>query len=502
MLFRSRDDMPPWAVSPIPAVIVEELKNLKGQLELERIVARLETYSVPDPEDEENDRVLTTISYINSLSAVIDDFIEMADTDKVYYVTASKRFIVLKSSLVESRKTFAELINSYDSVIMTSATLTAGGGFNFIKERLGILDEVSGTNEGIMESMIGSPFDYKRQSLLYLDKELPSPVKENIEAYQEMGLKTIEDLINASKGRALVLFTSYKHLNFVAERIDIVHPFKSQGSKPPAQLLKWFRKTSNSVLLATTTFWQGIDIKGEDLSLVIILKMPFSSPGDPVYDERCRRLGNRWFSALALPSAILLLKQGLGRLIRRVDEYGVVAILDSRLSRSSYGKTVIASLPGMDVVHSIEKVKSFFDLISEPASSSRTSVRKRNRKKHHDGDDIIVSHIVSLGNSGDPSFIPELIDFTGGENGNERKMAASALGKLAQFKPDIFKSVGALEMLLADNKPQVRQYAMIALEKIGVINRKEVERLINNPDEEDYNVIIANRLITKEKNTS
>ena len=501
-LFFKRDDLPPWAVSPIPAMIVEELKNLKDQLALDRIVGRLETYSVPDPEDEANDKVLTTISYINSLSAVIDDFIEMADTDKVYYVTASKRFIVLKSSLVESRKTFAELINSYDSVIMTSATLTAGGGFNFIKERLGIMDEGSGTNEGIMESMIGSPFDYKRQSLLYLDKELPSPVKENIEAFQEMGLKTIEDLINASKGRALVLFTSYKHLNFVAERIDIVHPFKSQGSKPPAQLLKWFRKTSNSVLLATTTFWQGIDIKGEDLSLVIILKMPFSSPGDPVYDERCRRLGNRWFSALALPSAILLLKQGLGRLIRGVDEYGVVAILDSRLSRSSYGKTVIASLPGMDVVHSIEKVKSFFDLISEPASSSKTSVRKRNRKKHHDGEDIIVSHIVSLGNSGDPSFIPELIDFTGGENGNERKMAASALGKLAQFKPDIFKSVGALEMLLADNKPQVRQYAMIALEKIGVINRKEVERLINNPDEEDYNVTIANRLIKKEKNTS
>ena len=220
---------------------------------------------------------------------------------------------------------------------MTSATLTAGGNFSFLNERLGIQD--------FKERVIGSPFDYKRQSILYLDKTLPAPDMENNDTFFQESLKVIEGLINASTGRALVLFTSYRHLHFVSRNIRIDYPFKSQGDMPPARLIDWFKRTAHSVLLATATFWQGIDIKGEKLSLVIIVKLPFVSPGDPVYDERCRRLGEIWFTDLALPAAILMLRQGFGRLIRSTEDYGVVAILDKRLLTNSYGKTIVSSLP-------------------------------------------------------------------------------------------------------------------------------------------------------------
>ncbi len=142
--------------------------------------------------------------------------------------------------------------------------------------------------------------------------------------------------------------------------IETLEQLEDALSSPPARLIEWFRETPGSVLLATATFWQGVDVKGEKLSMVVIVKMPFGSPGDPVYDERCRRLKERWFSDLALPSAILLLRQGIGRLIRSTDDRGVVAILDSRLVTSSYGRTIIASLPEMERVHTVEAVQKFF----------------------------------------------------------------------------------------------------------------------------------------------
>jgi ATP-dependent DNA helicase DinG len=129
---------------------------------------------------------------------------------------------------------------------------------------------------------------------------------------------------------------------------------------PPSKLVQWFRNTPNSVILATSTFWQGIDIKGDDLSLVVIAKLPFTSPGDPVYQERCNRLGGRWFYDLALPSAILTLRQGFGRLIRGRDEYGIIALLDTRVVKSSYGKAIISSLPDMQKTGSIKDIEEFF----------------------------------------------------------------------------------------------------------------------------------------------
>ena len=343
--------------NPVTDNLIEDLKKLKGRLAPDKVIHRLTLYKDAAESDELRDRAETTIIYVNSLELIIDDFIARDNKDKVYYAAENKKSLELKSSLVECQKPFGDLVNGYGSVIMTSATMTAGGSFGFLKERLGITD--------FKELVIDSPFDYKKQAVLYIDKDLPSPVKANTRSFQDKSLRVIEDLISASKGRALVLLTSYAHLRFVSENIKTDCPFKSQGEMPPAKLIEWFKDTDNSVLLATATFWQGIDIKGEDLSLVVIVKMPFGSPGDPVYDERCRRLGEQWFSGLALPSATLQLRQGLGRLIRGVDDYGVAAILDPRLINSSYGRTIISSLPEMKIVHRIKDVREFFDSVSQ-----------------------------------------------------------------------------------------------------------------------------------------
>jgi len=491
-IFFKGTDMPSQAVFPIPAPILKELQNLKKTLTLNRVVSTIEKNMKAVSNDELLDRMETTIGYVKSLAADIDDFIEQNDSDRVYYMVGNNRALELKSSLVECQKSFKELISEYQSVIMTSATLASGGDFIFLKNRLGI--------EDFKERIIGSPFDYKKQALLYVDKNLPLPDKENNEIFQEESLKVIEGLINASHGRALVLFTSYKHLYFVSNNIKIDYPFKSQGDMPPARLIQWFKDTSHSVLLATATFWQGIDIRGEKLSLVIIARLPFTSPGDPVYQERCRRLRDRWFGELALPSAILVLRQGFGRLIRGRNEYGVVAILDTRLVTRSYGNTIVSSLPEINIVHNVEDVKSFFNSIPSTAHKKKVDISKAPRIKGIDsGDAKGVNRVVALGKSNDPTVISEIIKFTTSSNGNERRLAASALGRLARFKPEVYNAVESLEGLLEDEKPQVRQYALKALDRIGVLNKEMIERIINKAYEKDYNISIAKRLLKKAK---
>ena len=342
-------------IFPIPAPFIEKLDELKKILDLNRIVSTLKGIIKTASSDELNDRVETTINYIKILEADIDDFILQNDSDRVFYMSANNGSLELKSGFVESKKYFERLTTEYESIIMTSATLTSNRNFNFLKNRLGI--------ENFEEKIVGSPFDYKNHALLYINRDLPVPDKEHTDIFHEKSLTIIEELVNASRGRALVLLTSYRHLHFVSDNINSPYPLKSQGDMPPARLIEWFKETPHSVLLATATFWQGIDIKGEDLSLVVIGRLPFSSPGDPVYNEKCKRLKDRWFTDLALPNAILILRQGFGRLIRGRNEYGVVAILDTRLITRSYGKAIISSLPDIDIVYTTEDVKSFFNTI-------------------------------------------------------------------------------------------------------------------------------------------
>ncbi len=358
------------SIYPVPDTVIEGLKDLQLILSLDKVVPRLEAcrrsaepVHSEQPVDQDSalfgtaspeltDRIETTINYVKAVYKDIEDFIERDDRDKVYYMAWNKGYMELRSDMVEVTKPFDELMKGYEGVVMTSATLTVNGRFEFLKERLGITD--------FDESVIDSPFNFSRQALLYINRKLPPPDRENSETFNQKSLGVIGELIDSSRGRALVLFTSYNHLRYVSKNLSSEYPFKSQGDMPPSKLIKWFKETDNSVLLATTTFWQGIDVRGEKLSLVIIVKLPFRSPGDPVYEERCKRLGERWFSHLALPSAILLLRQGFGRLIRGTSDRGVVAILDSRLVRNSYGRMIISSLPAMNIVHTEDEVRSFF----------------------------------------------------------------------------------------------------------------------------------------------
>jgi len=349
-------DVSSQTTMPIPVPVIEKLKDLKESLALASIVSILEKQRNSAPTEEQRDRAETTIGYVASLIAEMDDFIEQKDATKVYYMTGKEGTRELRSSLVEAQSSFRKLVDAYDSVIMTSATMAAGGSFRFVKMRLGTQD--------FQERIIRSPFHYQEQALLYVNRDLPAPYQKNDEAFKKESLTVIEELINASQGRALVLFTSYHHLYFVSNNINIAYPCKAQGQMSPARLIQWFKDTAHSVLLATATFWQGIDIKGEKLSLVVIVKLPFTSPEDPVYQERCSRLGDRWFSELALPSAILVLRQGFGRLIRGRSDFGVVAILDTRLLTHSYGNAIISSLPEMTITHHVADVKRFFDAIA------------------------------------------------------------------------------------------------------------------------------------------
>ena len=350
--FFKKGDAPLSPVCPIPDPVIEKLKKLRADLALETTVTALEKRRRSTEDEELRDRIETTIGYIGSFAADMDDFIDRGDEDKVYYIGPAGRALELKSSLVESGSAFAGLLRGYKGVVMTSATMTSGGTFAFLRQRLKIDD--------CEERIIGSPFDYDRQALIYIDRNLPRPDSEANGPFQDEGLKVIERLIGASRGRALVLFTSYRHLDFVAERIATPYPFRRQGEMPPAKLIKWFRETPGSVLLATATFWQGIDIRGDALSLVVIARLPFTSPGDPVYQERCSRLGDRWFYDLALPHATLSLRQGFGRLIRGSDERGVVAILDTRLAKNAYGRYILSSLPPARITHAIGDVEVFF----------------------------------------------------------------------------------------------------------------------------------------------
>ena len=483
-------DIPSQTVFPVPGPIIEKLQGLKKTLALNKVISTLKKNMVSVSDDELLDRMETTIGYVTSLAADIDDFIEQNDSDRVHYINGNNGSLELKSSLVECQNSFQGLVSHHESVIMTSATLASGKNFYYLKNRLGI--------EEFEEKIIGSPFDYRKQALLYIDKDLPQPDKGNDEIFKHKSCKVIERLINASSGRALALFTSYSHLRFVSHTIKIDYPFKSQGDMPPARLIQWFKDTPHSVLLATATFWQGIDIKGEKLSLVVIARLPFTSPGDPVYQERCRRLRDRWFGELALPSAILVLRQGFGRLIRGRNEYGVVAILDTRLVTRSYGTTIVSSLPEINIVHNVEDVKSFFNSIPSTAHKEKAKTAKVPLVKGVDsGDAKGVDRVVALGKSNDPTVISEIIGFTRSSNGNERRLAASALGKLARFKPEIYTAVDALERLLEDEKPQVRQYALKALGRIGIVNKEKIERIIKEPDEKNYNISIAKRLLKK-----
>jgi ATP-dependent DNA helicase DinG len=268
---------------------------------------------------------------------------------------AQSRATYLQATPIDVSELLHELVfDQIPTVILTSATLTVQGGFEHIRKRLGLSEA--------RELVVPSHFKYGEQALLYLPPEMPDPRDPE---FPEAAARCIQRVLEITKGRAFCLFTSYAQMHVVYERLLPVldFPILLHGTAPRKALLEQFRSTPNAVLFGTSSFWQGVDVQGEALSCVIIDRLPFAVPSDPVIQARMKAIeeaGGKPFFDYQVPSAVLTLKQGFGRLIRSLEDRGVLVLLDPRITRQRYGQTFLASLPPYRMTATITDVEAFF----------------------------------------------------------------------------------------------------------------------------------------------
>ena len=286
----------------------------------------------------------------------LDFLLRADDPGFVYYLDVRGRGVFLRGSPIDVSGIVRDLlIDRMTGTILTSATLTVDGSFEYVRSRLGI--------RKANEIRLPSEFDYRRQAILYLPQRMPDPRSREFAAAVA---QEVVEIVKRTRGRAFVLFTSYANLREVQARAsaEIEYPILVQGTAPRSALLREFKATPNSVLLATSSFWQGVDVVGEALSCVIIDKLPFASPGDPITSARIEAINARGGSAFGeyqIPLAILALQQGLGRLLRHRLDRGVLAVLDPRLRSMAYGRRFLASLPPAPVTTELDDIAEFFE---------------------------------------------------------------------------------------------------------------------------------------------
>ena len=247
------------------------------------------------------------------------------------------------------------LFEQYSAVILTSATLTVAKAFDHIRKRLGL-------NLDTRELIVPSHFNYGKQALLYLPPNMPDPREPD---FQLKATERIRRVLEITQGRAFCLFTSYKQMREVHDRLlaELPYPLLLHGTAPRHVLLQQFRETPNAVLFGTSSFWQGVDVQGEQLSCVIIDRLPFAVPSDPIVKARMNAietLGGKPFFDYQVPNAVITLKQGFGRLIRSLSDRGVLMLLDPRIQRQRYGRIFLDSLPPYRLTHDITDVEAFF----------------------------------------------------------------------------------------------------------------------------------------------
>ena len=246
------------------------------------------------------------------------------------------------------------LWSKLESSVLTSATLAVGGGFDYIRQRLGL--------DHTREFVVPSHFDYESQAILYVPPDLPDP---RTPQFAAQASDRIRRLLEITRGRAFVLFTSYAQMNEIYERLLglLEFPMLKQGDAPKSALLEEFRITPNAVLFGTSSFWQGVDVQGEQLSCVIIDRLPFAVPSDPVVAARVKAIdagGGNAFYEYQVPSAVITLKQGFGRLIRSLHDRGLLTLLDNRILKKQYGRVFVDSLPRYTKTTDLRKVEAFF----------------------------------------------------------------------------------------------------------------------------------------------
>jgi ATP-dependent DNA helicase DinG len=278
-----------------------------------------------------------------------------SDADYVYFLEVRGRGVFLRAAPIDVSQMVREaVLDRRTSTVLTSATLSVAGSFEYVRSRLGV--------GRARELRLPSEFDFARQAILYLPRRMPHP---KLPAFGPAVAREIVAILERTKGRAFVLFTSYAMLRLVQPVVEeaLEYPILVQGTAPRSLLLTRFRETPHAVLLATASFWQGVDVVGEALSCVIVDRLPFASPGDPITAARLEAIGARGgdpFAEYQVPLAILALQQGLGRLLRHRLDRGVLAVLDPRLRTMGYGRRFLESLPPAPITSDHSDIARFF----------------------------------------------------------------------------------------------------------------------------------------------
>ena len=328
------------------------LKNVLRQL-------HSEMQAIPNKPDEVHNLIRRT----DELHAQLCFLMESRDRNTVYWIErrggrgrgGKVENVFLQATPIDvSAILRRSLFDRFDSIVLTSATLAVAGGFDYIKGRLGL--------ENARELIVPSHFDYESQALFFVPPNMPDPRDAGFTAQATM---RIRQLLEITRGRAFCLFTSLAQMQQVHDALlgQLDYPMLLQGSAPKTALIEQFRSTPNAVLFATSSFWQGVDVQGEQLSCVIIDKIPFAVPSDPIVQARGRAIdeaGGNSFVDYSVPAAVITLKQGFGRLIRSLNDRGLLVLLDNRILKKQYGRIFVQSLPPYTRTTDIRKVEEFF----------------------------------------------------------------------------------------------------------------------------------------------
>jgi len=281
---------------------------------------------------------------------------ESNERNFVYWYERRNKGVFLAATPIDVSQILREkLFEKLDTIILTSATLTVAGRFEYIRQRLGL--------DHAKEGALPPEFDWRKQALLYIPRTMPDVRNPS---FVSAAADEIVKVLELSQGRAFCLFTSYSQMNELFDRVSgrVSFPLLKQGTAPRSVLLERFKTTPGAVLFATSSFWQGVDVPGEQLSCVIVDRLPFAVPSDPVVAARVRMLqedGRNAFAEFQVPQAVLALKQGFGRLIRTKTDRGVLVLLDSRIQRMPYGRIFIESLPQYGMTHELNEVAKFLN---------------------------------------------------------------------------------------------------------------------------------------------